>query len=383
MKTHPNAYQDAVILFHHIVDIGATTDPNDPYANNNNDFLHNNMFPEHINHMHISELGGIMHIDLLANRDALYAPMLFNDALKTILGSDNFTSEDTQKFLTLVCHHNSRFIEDGFINEWLEILLNKEALFVTTPDFNALETLKSLLSYRTSCSDKIITKAKTDGEITVEDILSLVLNGDSWAMRDTVPLIFSWESNLSCTEDQLITAAKSLNGHNQEDEKWVMQLIEHTDIQCPANVLHKLCTSRYYAFGKKVANSVWQKWFNSIDQEEQKIITEFNGHLSSVAHLLHYNLQEIEELKEKGWNIPIVVKRSGNNNYNFNGILMNLFMDWPYNTIDFLSVKKQAQDIVFHYLKEISNIEGSLEAHPGLNFIYNFFLENINLDTTP
>ena len=61
---------------------------------------------------------------------------------------------------------------------------------------------------------------------------------------------------------------------------------------------------------------------------------------------------------------------------------MNLFMDWPYNTIDFLSVKKQAQDIVFHYLKEISNIEGSLEAHPGLNFIYNFFLENINLDNT-
>ena len=118
-----------------------------------------------------------------------------------------------------------------------------------------------------------------------------------------------------------------------------------------------------------------------MEEEEQTIISEFNENLSSLAHLLTHNLQEIEVLATK-FKVPLVVTEGGHENFNFNGILMNLFMDWPYHTNNFLSVKKQAQDIVFHYLKEISNIEGSPEAHPGLNFIYNFFLENINLNNT-
>ena len=60
------------------------------------------------------------------------------------------------------------------MNEWVEVLLNQEGLFVNTADFNAQETLKSLLNHDLTCSNQIIAKAEKDGEIPVEFILSLI-----------------------------------------------------------------------------------------------------------------------------------------------------------------------------------------------------------------
>ena len=79
-----------------------------------------------------------------------------------------------------------------------------------------------------------------------------------------------------------------------------------------------------------------------MEQEEQTIISEFNESLSSLAHLLTHNLQEIEVLTTKFKMPPFVVTEGGHENFNFNGILMNLFMDWPYYTTKFLQHNNDA-----------------------------------------
>ncbi len=326
-------YQDAVELFYHIIEI----ENNNSHANNNSGHVHISHNNDHLQNILLRY--GVM--PLTSDNNGCYDSRPLRYALNPILNSKDFILEDAQKFLTLVCHTSVPRIT-YFINEWVEVLLNQEGLFVNTADFNAQETLKLLLNHELACSNQIIAKAEKDGEIPVEFILSLILNCNKWVMRDAIPLIFSWKSDLNCTEDQLITAAKSLNGEDKDDAKLVMQLIEHTDIQDPAKILHNLCTARNYRFGEEVANAIWQKWFNSMEQEEQTIISEFNESLSSLAHLLTHNLQEIEVLTTKFKMPPFVVTEGGHENFNFNGILMNLFMDWPYYTTKFLQHNNDA-----------------------------------------